>query len=118
MVEQRFLSRRLSRRRALQAAALGSAGLATAVAAACGGKEGKEVVPAPTTGPEGEPGRPVLGGTTRGTGGGIPGLDPLITGFFLTQVYASYPYSRIVRYKTVTGKLDPSSTTPWCPTWP
>jgi peptide/nickel transport system substrate-binding protein len=103
-----FLARRLSRRRALQAAALGSAGLATAVAVACRGKEGKEVVPAPTTGPEGEPGRPVLGGTTRGTGGGIPGLDPLITGFFLTQVYASYPYSRIVRYKTVTGKLDPS----------
>jgi peptide/nickel transport system substrate-binding protein len=101
----RFLTRRVSRRRALQAAAFGSAGLATAAAVACGGEEEKGAGATPTTGPEEQP---LLGGTTRGTGGGIPGLDPLITGFFLTHAYASYPYSRIIRYKTVTGKLDPS----------
>jgi peptide/nickel transport system substrate-binding protein len=101
----RFLTRRVSRRRALQTAAVSSAGLATAAAVACAGEEKEGAGTTPTTGPEGQP---VLGGTTRGTAGFIPGLDPLATGFFLTHVYASYPYSRIIRYKTVTGKLDPS----------
>ena len=36
----RFLTRRVSRRRALQAAAVGSAGLAGAAALSCGGGEG------------------------------------------------------------------------------
>jgi peptide/nickel transport system substrate-binding protein len=102
---QQFLTRRISRRRALQAAALGSAGLASAAALACAAEEEEEVAVSPTAVPEEQP---VLGGATRGTGGFIPGLDPLATGFFLTHAFASYAYSRIIRYKTVTGRLDPS----------
>ena len=60
----RFLTRRVSRRRALQAAALGSAGVATAAALSCGGGEEEGGAPAasPTTGGEQQV---WLGGTYR-----------------------------------------------------
>ncbi len=101
-----FLTRRISRRRALQAAAVGGAGIAGVAAIGCGGGEEEEGAAATATTATEE--RPVLGGTARGTGGFIPGIDPLTTGFFLTHAYASYPYSRIIRYKTTTGKLPQS----------
>lgn len=99
----RYAQQRLSRRRALQLAAVGGGGLA--FAAACGGGEEGEETPtaaSPTAAAEGQP-KP--GGVLHGTVSLVLGYDPIKATTFLTHALASYCYSRLLRYKTTIGEL-------------
>lgn len=99
----RYAQQRLSRRRALQLAAVGTGGLA--FAAACGG--GEEGAETPTAGAPTAPaeGQPKAGGVLHGTVSLVLGYDPIKATTFLTHALASYCYSRLVRYRTVVGEL-------------
>ncbi len=94
------LNRRISRRRALQGAAMGAAGLTAASYIACGDGGGGGATP--TAGPSGQP-KP--GGTLHGTVSLVLGFDPILATSFLSHALASYCYSRLLRYKTVPGEL-------------
>ena len=98
------INRRVSRRRVLKGAVIGGAGLAGAAYVACGG--GEETAPGATKTPRAD-GQPRHGGVLRGSVPFILGLDPHMETTFLTHALASYVYSRLYRYKTVPGQLDP-----------
>src|SRR4030042_3266432 len=102
----RFLTRGVSRRRALQAAALGSAGVAGAVALSCGGDEdeGAGGQATATTSATGDL-TPSPGGTYVGTMADLYNMDPHKPIAFLTHVFASWIYSRLMRYTSVYGEL-------------
>ncbi len=100
------LEQRISRRRALQAAAFGTVGLAGAAAISCGGGE-EEVAngeATPTTGPVEEL-RPTPGGIYVGTMADLYNMDPHKPIAFLTHVFASWIYSRLMRYAWAYGPL-------------
>ncbi len=103
----RYARARMSRRRALQLAAVSGGGLA--FAAACGEEEeeeGKTPTAASPTAPA--EGKPKPGGTYRGTVSLVLGYDPIKATTFLTHALASYCYSRLLRYKTTQGELPQS----------
>src|SRR4030042_3000630 len=102
----RFLTRGVSRRRALQAAALGGAGLAAAAALSCGGDE-EEGAGGPATATTSATGdlTPSPGGTYVGTMADLYNMDPHKPIAFLTHVFASWIYSRLMRYATTYGEL-------------
>jgi peptide/nickel transport system substrate-binding protein len=108
----RYTRRRISRRRALQAAAAtGVAAGAIAFAGCTGGDDGGggEGTPAAgaTPGGGGE-GTPKPGGTFQGTVSLVLGKDPMKAATFLTHALASYAYSRLLRFTTRPGELPQS----------
>jgi peptide/nickel transport system substrate-binding protein len=107
---RRFAGRRASRRAALRAGALGTAGLVGALALACGDEERQETgsgtgaVAASTAGgaPAGEVKR---GGTLKGsTQYDVDTLDAIRTKSFRTYAIAAFTYSRLLRFKTAVGQ--------------
>jgi peptide/nickel transport system substrate-binding protein len=100
----RFTARRISRRRALQMAAITGASAGAIALVGCGGGDDDE--PSGGGSPtNGDDGTPQPGGTLRGTVGLVLGKDPMKASTFLTHALASYSYSRLMRYKTVPGEL-------------
>ncbi|MFQ5878559.1 MAG: ABC transporter substrate-binding protein [Dehalococcoidia bacterium] len=122
---QRFWQGRLSRRRVLKGAALGSAGLAAAAVIGCGGEEEKAAppaatptappaatatpgpaataapTPAATAAPTPAAAQPVRGGTIAVTeAGDPPGLDPFRIGSYLSHDVSSGVYDRLLKYKS------------------
>ncbi len=108
---RRFLAQRIARRRALQAAALGGAGLVGGSALSCGGSESEreptQAVPAETATAAAD-GQPWLGGIWRQVGfdpGGtfdayrFPGAP--------VQVANAFSYSRLL--KSMAGPADPDT---------
>ncbi|HEY8490606.1 MAG TPA: hypothetical protein VIO14_06405, partial [Dehalococcoidia bacterium] len=91
----RFMQRRVSRRRALQGAALGVAGTAAYLTVGCG-DDGGETVQRPQTG-----GEVRRGGTYRlALTGDPPTLDPYKNLTFLAQTVAAHVYSRLFKFKS------------------
>jgi ABC-type transport system substrate-binding protein len=100
----RYLAHRISRRRALQAAAVGAGSAGAIWIVGCGGGDDGDKTPTART-PGGDEGTPVAGGTLRGTVSLVLGKDPHKASTFLTHALASYSYSRLMRFKTVIGEL-------------
>ena len=101
----RYTSRRISRRRALQAAALTGAAAGAVAIVGCGGDDDDgDGTPSAGTTPGGN-GDVVTGGTLRGTVSLVLGKDPHKAATFLTHALASYSYSRLMRFKTQEGTL-------------
>jgi peptide/nickel transport system substrate-binding protein len=105
----KFTNRRVSRRRALQMAAVGGASAGAIAIVGCGGGSGDKTPAAgkspgasATTPSEGTP-KP--GGTYHGTVSLVLGKDPTKASTFLTHALASYSYSRLMRFKTTLGEL-------------
>ena len=105
----RFTANRVSRRRALQMAALTGAAAGAIAVVGCGGDDddggngnGTATTGTPSTGEEGTP-KP--GGTLRGTVSLVLGKDPMKAATFLTHALASYSYSRLMRFETQLGEL-------------
>jgi peptide/nickel transport system substrate-binding protein len=105
----RYTSRRISRRRALQMAAVTGAAAGAVALIGCGdddeGGDGGRTPGATSTGGDGDTPRP--GGVLRGTVALVLGKDPHKAATFLTHALASYSYSRLMRYKTQLGTLAP-----------
>jgi ABC-type transport system substrate-binding protein len=107
----RFLTRRISRRRALQAAALGSGGLAAAAALSCGGEEeegGPTAVAGrtPTTGAGAE--EVWLGGVWRAAGFDTQSkFDAFKFPSYTVQVANGLSYSRLL--KSMSAPSDPNT---------
>ena len=106
----KFTAGRISRRRALQMAAIGGASAGAIAFVGCGGGDDDEPSGTPgsgqtTTTGNGEEGTPKPGGTLRGTVSLVLGKDPHKAATFLTHALASYSYSRLMRFKTVVGEL-------------
>ncbi len=107
----RFHAKRISRRRALQAAALGGAGLAGALALSCGGGEEEEgPTPAagitPTTAAGAE--EVWLGGIWRSAGVDTQSkFDAYKFPSYTVQSVNSYSYSRLL--KSMAGPADPNT---------
>jgi peptide/nickel transport system substrate-binding protein len=95
-----FWRRRLSRRRLLQASALGGTGLAVAGVVGCGDDDDEgngEASPSATEG------QPVAGGTFHGplvglSSGNPPTLDAQRQLTFLAQIPAAYHYNRLLKF--------------------
>ncbi|MDI6857172.1 MAG: ABC transporter substrate-binding protein [Dehalococcoidia bacterium] len=102
---QRALSKRVSRRRMLATTALGASGLAGAAAIRCGGDEEAGPPEGATPSPSTEV--PTPGGTYIGTMSDLYNQDPHKATAFLTHVFASWIYSRLMRYDSVRGELPP-----------
>ena len=102
---RRTLEQRISRRRALQAAALGAAGLTGAAVIGCEEEEEPAVTEATATPIPGEELRPTPGGIYVGTMADLYNMDPHKPIAFLTHVFASWIYSRLMRYASVYGEL-------------
>lgn len=101
---RRTLEQRISRRRALQAAALGAAGLTGAAVVGC--EEEEEAVTEATATPiPGEELRPTPGGIYVGTMADLFNMDPHKPIAFLTHVFGSWIYSRLMRFASVYGEL-------------
>ncbi|MGB6836858.1 MAG: ABC transporter substrate-binding protein [Dehalococcoidia bacterium] len=101
---RRTLEQRISRRRALQAAALGAAGLTGAAAIGC--EEEEEAVTEATATPiPGEELRPTPGGIGMGTMADLYNMDPHKPIAFLTHVFGSWIYSRLMRFASAYGEL-------------
>ncbi len=104
----KFTSTRVSRRRALQMAALGGASAGAIAVVGCSSDGDKDKTPTAgktagaTTVSEGTP---KAGGTIRGTVSLVLGKDPMTATTFLTHALASYSYSRLMRFKTQLGEL-------------
>jgi peptide/nickel transport system substrate-binding protein len=101
---QRTFGKRVSRRRMLATTALGASALAGAAAIRCGGDE--ETAGTPQGGTP-LPGReaPTPGGTYIGTMADLYNRDPHKATAFLTHVFASWIYSRLMRYDSARGEL-------------
>ena len=105
----KFTYRRVSRRRALQMAALTGAAAGAIAIVGCGGDDddgGGDGTPSGGTTPPPDTGTPKPGGILRGTVSLVLGKDPHKASSFLTHALASYSYSRLMRFKTVVGELD------------
>ncbi|MDI6857173.1 MAG: ABC transporter substrate-binding protein [Dehalococcoidia bacterium] len=98
------LGRRVSRRQALRGAALSAASVAGVAAIRCGGDE---ETPGTPEGGTPLPGRetPTPGGTYIGTMADLYNRDPHKATAFLTHVFASWIYSRLMRYDSTRGEL-------------
>lgn len=105
----KYTDRRMTRRRALQAAALTSATAGAIALVGCSSDDdgGGNGTPSSgqTPGGGGDEGTPVPGGTLRGTVSLVLGKDPHKAATFLTHALASYSYSRLMRFKTQLGSL-------------
>ncbi|MEX2246603.1 MAG: ABC transporter substrate-binding protein [Dehalococcoidia bacterium] len=101
----RVTARRISRRRALQMAAITGASAGAIAIVGCGGGDDDDETTGGSTPGAGE-GTPVPGGTFRGTVSLVLGKDPHKASTFLTHALGSYSYSRLMRYKTVLGELS------------
>ncbi len=107
----RYTHRRVSRRRALQAAAAtGAAAGAIAFVGCSGDDDGGDKTPSgdATPGGGGGGGTPKAGGIFRGTVSLVLGKDPMKAATFLTHALASYSYSRLLRFTTQLGELPQS----------
>ena len=105
----RYTTRRISRRRALQvAAATGAAASAVAFVGCTSDDDGGDKTPSGSATPSGGGETPKLGGTLRGTVSLVLGKDPHKAATFLTHALASYSYSRLMRFKTQLGDLPQS----------
>ena len=102
----RINSGRVSRRRALQMAALTGAAASAIAVVGCGGDDDDDGGKTPGAGatPVSE-GKPKIGGTFRGTVSLVLGKDPHKASTFLTHALASYSYNRLLRFKTVLGEI-------------
>lgn len=98
---------RITRRRALQMAALTGASAGAIAIVGCGGDDddGGNGTPSAGNTPGAGEGTPKPGGVLRGTVSLVLGKDPQKASSFLTHALASYSYSRLMRFKTVTGAL-------------
>jgi peptide/nickel transport system substrate-binding protein len=103
----KYTSRRITRRRALQAAAITGASASAIALVGCGGDDDDgDSTPGAGSTPSGGGGEtPVPGGTLRGTVSLVLGKDPHKAATFLTHALASYSYSRLMRFKTQLGEL-------------
>ncbi len=101
----RFTTARISRRRALQGAAIGGASVGAIAIVGCSSSSSNDKTP--TAGGTTTPGEgtPIPGGTLRGTVSLVLGKDPMKASTFLTHALASYSYSRLMRFKTQLGEL-------------
>jgi len=105
----KFTHRRVTRRRALQMAALTGAAAGAIAIVGCGGDDdddGGDGTPSSGTQTPPDEGTPRPGGTLRGTVSLVLGKDPHKASTFLTHALASYSYSRLMRFKTTVGELD------------
>ena len=105
----KFTEARVTRRRALQMAAVGgaSAGAIAVVGCSSGGGGDKSKTPAAgKTAAAPSEGTPKPGGTLHGTVSLVLGKDPMKASTFLTHALASYSYSRLMRFKTTLGELS------------
>lgn len=98
---------RITRRRALQMAALTGASAGAIAIVGCGGDDNGNGNGTPSAGntPGAGEGTPKPGGVLQGTVSLVLGKDPHKASTFLTHALASYSYSRLMRFKTVTGAL-------------
>jgi peptide/nickel transport system substrate-binding protein len=103
----KFTRSQISRRRALQMAAVGGASAGAIWLVGCGGDDdnGDNGSTTPGSGGNGDEGTPVPGGTLRGTVATVLGKDPHKAATFLTHALASYSYSRLLRFKSELGTL-------------
>jgi len=104
----RYTSRRVSRRRALQVAGVtGAAAGAIALVGCTSDDDGGDETPSAATTPGGGGGgeTPKAGGIFRGTVSLVLGKDPMKAATFLTHALASYSYSRLLRFSTQLGEL-------------
>jgi len=105
----KFTNRRVSRRRALQMAAVGGASAGAIAIVGCGGGSGDKTPAAGkspgASGTTPSEGKPIPGGTLHGTVSLVLGKDPMKASTFLTHALASYSYSRLMRFKTTLGEL-------------
>lgn len=106
----KFTNQRISRRRALQMAAVGgaSAGAIAMVGCSSDKKSGGTPAAGQSPGASGtapSEGTPKVGGTLHGTISLVLGKDPMKASSFLTHALASYSYSRLMRFKTTLGEL-------------
>ncbi len=103
----KFTRGRVSRRRAIQMAAIGGASAGAIAFVGCGGDGDDDPSPGTTPGTttNGGNGTPRAGGTLQGTVSLVLGKDPHKASSFLTHALASYSYSRLMRFKTVVGEL-------------
>ena len=103
----RYTSRRITRRRALQAAAITGASASAIALIGCSSDDddGGSSTPGAGSTPGGSGDTPVPGGTLRGTVSLVLGKDPHKAATFLTHALASYSYSRLMRFNTQLGEL-------------
>ena len=101
-------AQRISRRRALQMAAVGGASAGAIALVGCSSSSNKDKTPGTAASPSGAGGEgtPKTGGQLKGTVSLVLGKDPMKASTFLTHALASYSYSRLMRFKTVLGELS------------
>ena len=107
----RFTNHRVSRRRALQMAAIGGASASAIAVVGCSSSNNSSKTPSAGKSPAAgtaapSEGTPKPGGTLRGTVSLVLGKDPMKASTFLTHALASYSYSRLMRFQTTLGELS------------
>jgi len=100
----KFTRSQVSRRRALQLAAVGGASASAIWLVGCGGDDNGNGEATPG-GNGGDEGTPVAGGTFNGTVASVLGKDPHKAATFLVHALGSFSYSRLMRFKTQRGEL-------------
>jgi peptide/nickel transport system substrate-binding protein len=108
----KFTNNRVSRRRALQMAAIGGASAGAIAVVGCSSSNDSKKTPAAGSSPAAgkspaapSEGTPKPGGTLHGTVSLVLGKDPTKASTFLTHALASYSYSRLMRFQTQLGEL-------------
>jgi ABC-type transport system substrate-binding protein len=103
----KFTRDRITRRRALQMAALGAASAGAIAVVGCGGGDDDEPSggETPSGGNTPAAGNIKRGGIAHGTSPLVTGKDPHPAASFLPHAIGSYTYSRLLRFKTVEGVL-------------
>jgi peptide/nickel transport system substrate-binding protein len=107
----KFTKDRVTRRRALQMAALGAASAGAIAVVGCGGDDDDDGDATPSGGrtpgttPSTGSGDIKRGGIVRGTLPLITGKDPHPAASFIPHAVGSYTYSRLMRFKTAEGVL-------------
>jgi peptide/nickel transport system substrate-binding protein len=103
----RFTEQRVSRRRAMQMAAVTGASVGAIAIVGCGGSDDNKGGNTPSSGktPSGGGGNITRGGTVSGTLPLITGKDPHPAASFIPHAVGSYTYSRLMRFKTQEGVL-------------
>jgi peptide/nickel transport system substrate-binding protein len=105
----KYTTRRVSRRRALQMAAITGASAGAIALVGCGDDDnGGNGTPGTGETPGGNGETAITGGTFRGTVSLVLGKDPHKAATFLTHALASYSYSRLMRFNTQLGELPQS----------